>query len=392
MAGTAKPERSRDADQLPPEPLGRSSAEALPRFHLRAGSAVEQLPDCVLLFSQAEQRIHELNPSSAVLAETVRDGASVAELESALAGFGVDEGDAAAWVDDFLVQMSRLGLLEAEQACVSAQPIEQQILVAGLALRLRYASHDLAGSIAPAFDHLRTESVEPESAYQVSAGGGFILIGKDGARAVVVEPSLAAVWLKGAILEDVLARPDHLCALHAGCMARDGKAALILGSPGAGKTTLCLGLLREGFSYCSDDVTLVREGGEVCGVPLAPAVKEGAWGLLRPVAPDLDRTTVHLRPDGQRVRFLPLGAEQVAPVARVSTIVTLHRSPGQEATVEPMSSKEALTELLRESRSADGNCSPPIFEALARLVAPANCVRLKYAEAADAVPLLSCHV
>ena len=50
--------------------------------------------------------------------------------------------------------------------------------------------------------------------------------------------------------------------LHASSVALDGRAVLIAGRSGAGKSDLTLRLLDRGFSLVSDDQTIVRRDGE----------------------------------------------------------------------------------------------------------------------------------
>jgi serine kinase of HPr protein (carbohydrate metabolism regulator) len=50
--------------------------------------------------------------------------------------------------------------------------------------------------------------------------------------------------------------------LHASSVALDGRAVLIAGRSGAGKSDLALRLLDRGFSLVSDDQTIVRRDGE----------------------------------------------------------------------------------------------------------------------------------
>ena len=51
-------------------------------------------------------------------------------------------------------------------------------------------------------------------------------------------------------------------ALHASTVAIDGRAVLISGPSGSGKSDLALRLLDRGFSLVSDDQTLVRRDGD----------------------------------------------------------------------------------------------------------------------------------
>jgi serine kinase of HPr protein (carbohydrate metabolism regulator) len=50
--------------------------------------------------------------------------------------------------------------------------------------------------------------------------------------------------------------------IHASSVARDGRAVLITGPSGSGKSDLALRLLDRGFSLVSDDQTLVKRDGD----------------------------------------------------------------------------------------------------------------------------------
>ena len=50
--------------------------------------------------------------------------------------------------------------------------------------------------------------------------------------------------------------------LHASCVALDGRAVLISGPSGSGKSDLALRLIDRGFTLVSDDRTIVRKEGE----------------------------------------------------------------------------------------------------------------------------------
>lgn len=49
--------------------------------------------------------------------------------------------------------------------------------------------------------------------------------------------------------------------MHANCVAIDGRAVLITGISGAGKSDLSLRLIDRGFTLVSDDQTIVRKSG-----------------------------------------------------------------------------------------------------------------------------------
>ncbi len=66
-----------------------------------------------------------------------------------------------------------------------------------------------------------------------------------------------------------LLRRHGLFTVHAAAVERDGAALLIVGQPGAGKTTAMLSLLRAGWRLLSDDHPLLRDAGKA-NVELLP--------------------------------------------------------------------------------------------------------------------------
>jgi HprK-related kinase B len=76
--------------------------------------------------------------------------------------------------------------------------------------------------------------------------------------------------------KEVLAR-GHLL-LHASAVARAGRAAVLAGPPGAGKSTAALHLLEHGLRFVSNDRVLARPVGdavEILGYPKQPRVNPG---------------------------------------------------------------------------------------------------------------------
>jgi hypothetical protein len=358
------------------------------RFRLKRGTAIETLPDGVLLFCQDNQQLHHLNDSSAVIAARLQSGATIPELVDEMSMRGVDRSDALGWAAKFLREAARLSLLEAMQLPLESFEAAQHLRISGIEVCIEYAGRDLFDLIGPAFAHLVQGSPHAGHAYQLSSAGEFVFIAKDSNEPAVVQCSMAAVRLKGLILEDILRSNAHLVALHAACMATSHGGSLLLGPPGSGKTTLALALMQRGYRYGSDDVTLVTADGMVAGVPLGFGIKETGWEIAGRLGIDVSELPSHTRPDGQSVRFLGVKRQDVADACPVRTIVRLQRGQEREAALKPLAPSSMLAELVRESRSPDGLCSAAIIHALAEIVGNAGCFDLRYSDARDAAALL----
>jgi len=125
----------------------------------------------------------------------------------------------------------------------------------------------------------------------------------------------------------------HLTALHSACVARDGRALLLCGGAGAGKTSLAYACARSGWTYLSGDATnIVRDAPDalVVGRPHHIRFREHARHLF----PELARLIPQPRPNGK----LDIEADprelglSTAVAASVAHIVFLNRA---ESDLEP---------------------------------------------------------
>jgi hypothetical protein len=138
----------------------------------------------------------------------------------------------------------------------------------------------------------------------------------------------------------------HLSPVHASCVALNGRAVVLCGDAGAGKTSLAYACARSGWTYLSDDAThIVRDRADraVVGRPFRIRFRESARRLF----PELNRFMPERRPNGKldiEVDTSALGLS-VALESQASHVVFLNRQDDRSnrahATVEPFPRSDA---------------------------------------------------
>jgi len=170
--------------------------------------------------------------------------------------------------------------------------------------------------------------------------------------------------------------------LHGAVLERAGRALLLPGEPGAGKSTLAAALMLEGWRLLSDEQILIRADGAIQPAPRPVALKNASIGVVRrrwpaavlgTVAHDTRKGDItHLRPSPASVRQ----ARQCPPPA----LVAFPRyAPGTALDTRPVGRGETLTRLAGYAFNyhllrREG------FERLATLVSACDCQELHYAD------------
>jgi hypothetical protein len=147
----------------------------------------------------------------------------------------------------------------------------------------------------------------------------------------------AAAALAAAAAERIVRSVAECTARHvirAAALERNGRALLIAGSPGCGKSTLAVNLLSGGWKLLADDYVLISSDG---GTAIAHQALMTLPALSTPHVPAIFRKAIeyshwHCAQDGQDLRFyevdptLVFGDKVWSERARLDAIVLLTRS------------------------------------------------------------------
>jgi hypothetical protein len=349
-----------------------------------------RIRDQNILFSPSRQALFALNDTGADIWRSLEDGLSSEAISSEIASRGVDRRHAVSYVEAALSQWERQGLIRLSPAWFSTSSNDhasQVVAVPGSHVRIVYPATRTFPAAA-VFRHLEVRGAVADVVLELVEHGDRIHLFRCRRWILSCASDELAVVLKGQLLTEVLERGAYELAVHAAALLQDDRILLLCGSPGAGKTTLALGLVHAGFGFAGDDVTLLDSLGHGVGIPFAPAVKAGAWPILAEYYPDLDAAPVCRRPDRRRVRYLvPKGFVSPSP-RTVGWVVLLRRRANASATLAPVDPVDALRGLLNGSFALDGELTGTAFDVLTELIRSADVYCLTYSRLGDAIALL----
>jgi Coenzyme PQQ synthesis protein D (PqqD) len=347
-----------------------------------AGASFALLDDRPVLFSEAVQKIYELNQMAAYIWCSLLDRKPAEAICQDLTKFGLDRAAAQDCVRQALQNWLKLGLIEVDWKLDETHAFAAR--VGKLAVNIRTSSERLTQLLKPLFGQSSEANDSIEDTYEIVELDRQVHIFHNRACIARCESNELVPTLKAHITEQLTLKCSPDIALHAACLLSGGRGLLISGHPGAGKTTLAVHLMEAGFAYAADDIVLIGPDGRATGVLFAPALKQGAWTIIRKLRPDLGKSAVHSRPDGKRVRYLNAPRGNGNGNVPVGWIIFIKRAPNIRAKLAPLGQLETIRRLIDGSYAPDGKLSHQAFHAMKRTVADARSFELRYSDAAQA--------
>ena len=187
---------------------------------------------------------------------------------------------------------------------------------------------------------------------------------------IQADPWLLSNEIRHLLVEEALRRSDAI-AIHAAAVARAGRAIVLVGESGAGKTTLTLQLASAGWDYVTDDLVVVDARGRLMPFPKPLGIKEPThWSQFAHHFVELDW------PSAPKDLFLvpPQALGWIDPAAshEVAAVVFLQRGRNGEVRVEELSGGRALADLGPYTRPIDASS----MSVLGAICARARCAQL----------------
>lgn len=363
--------------------LERSSAEMVLR---PARDAVFALLDGrSVLFSEAGQKMFELDRVGAFIWCKLAQGASLETVHEELGRQGIDEPAARQFTRQLVDVWIDRGVIEVDWR----MPIDGgfSAILGGHKVAVRTANRDLLRRLLSPFCVAdRGTGGDGDIAIEAMMLDEQVFLRGEDSGVSRCDVEALAPTIKAHITERLIRSHRWVFSLHAASLVTDGVGLLLCGQPGAGKSTLTLQLVNGGFRYAGDDVALVGADGTICGIPFALTLKEGSWDLLSRLHGGQYETT-HCRSDGVRVRYVPIPDAQDQSVS-AGWIIFLNRVASGPAELAAIDQLDSMKRLVENAFAADGRLSQAGFFALKRIVAGARSFRLTYCEAVEARRLL----
>jgi len=188
---------------------------------------------------------------------------------------------------------------------------------------------------------------DPSVTFRLGAATGAMAVYCDDAMLYrsPSQSSVAAIFLER-LLEHLIRTCTGGMLLHAAALARDGKALVLAGKTGAGKTTLATWLVCRGFDYLTDELVHVdMQALCVSGFARPLHLKEPARALFAGVVDVDGGDAIMASPLGTHISPTRLGARAARRARPCAVVLPAYRA-GAPLDLHPLAKAQAATRLM----------------------------------------------
>lgn len=336
-------------------------------------------------------------------------------IERLINDYAADPATAAGVVDIALAQFAARGLLEGSDRPAEPSPAICRLnpgdnsplpppatapdslifTLPGRRFKIAYHDQNLGTYLAGVFGHLDTSGAGDHLVEIAVTGNGpekHDIYLADKRWAAELENREVMPWLTALVFEECCKNLGEFQLLHSGVLARDGKAILLPGRSGAGKTTLTAAMAANGWQYFSDELALIDSAScRVRPFPQAMVIKSGSLPGLGRYYPGLADLPGHRRIDDRTVRFLPPTSNKSAVnndrAMEIEALFFPVYLPQVRAECVQLSPIEALPRLAAAG-SSQRSLTGPDIEALIQLADTRPCYSLYFDDPETAMAMI----
>ncbi|MFT3959984.1 HprK-related kinase A [Propionivibrio sp.] len=186
----------------------------------------------------------------------------------------------------------------------------------------------------------------------------------------------------------VAAHSHQYLIIHAAVVERGGRAAVLPGPPGAGKSTLCAALVTRGWRLLSDELALLdMDTNLLYGMCRPVNLKNASIGIIQRFAPEVVMTRPVSDTSKGTIALMRPPAGSVGMVerpARPAWVVVPRYSAESSPLLEAHRKAETFMLLAQQSFNYDIHGTHG-FSAVGRLIDACRCLRFTYSDLDDAV-------